>query len=68
MNTFEVVLIKTYVIRIKSEDKGKAKEYSELFTGDICDISSIDDRKKFKFEIEEIDCKINESVDVKEIE
>jgi len=66
MKTFEVVLTKSYIVRIKAEDKEKAKEYSELFTGDIQDISSVDDRKKFVFEIEDIDCKVNEAFDVQE--
>ncbi|HUS49627.1 MAG TPA: hypothetical protein VMZ91_05650 [Candidatus Paceibacterota bacterium] len=66
MKTFEIVLTKSYIVRIKAEDKDKAKEYSEFFTGDIQDISSIDDRKKFKFEIEGIECKINEAFEVKE--
>ena len=52
MKTFEVVLTKSYIVRIKAEDKNKAKVYSELFTGDIQDISSIDYRRKFNFEIE----------------
>jgi len=39
-------------VRIKAEDKNKAQVYSELFTGDIQDISSIDYRRKFNFEIE----------------
>ncbi|MFW0858681.1 MAG: hypothetical protein AAGB97_00605 [Dehalococcoidia bacterium] len=66
MKTFEVVLTKSYIVRIKAESEKKAKEYSELFTGDIQDISSIDYRKKFNFEIEDINCKINESFEVQE--
>ncbi len=66
MKTFEVVLTKSYVVRIKAENEKKAKEYSELFTGDIQDISSIDYRKKFNFEIENIGCKINEAFEVQE--
>ena len=64
MKTFEVVLTKSYTVRIKAEDEFKAKEYSEFFTGDIQDISSINDKKKFKFEIENIDCKINDAFEV----
>jgi len=67
MKTFEVVLTKSYIVRIKAEDKNKAKVYSELFTGDIQDISSIDYRRKFNFEIEDIDCKINEVFEVQEL-
>jgi len=44
----------------------KAKEYSELFTGDIQDISLIDNRRKFNFEIEDIVCKLNEAFEVQE--
>lgn len=64
MRTYEVVLMKSYIIRIKAENKNKAREYSELFTGDIQDISLIDERKKFNFKIEDIDCKINEAFEV----
>lgn len=67
MKTFEVVLTKSYVVRIKAEDESNAKKFVELFTGDIQDISSVDDRKNFKFEIEDIDCKINEAFESKEI-
>jgi hypothetical protein len=66
MKKFEVVLTKSYIVGIKAEDKKKAKEYSELFTGDIQDISSIDNRKKFNFEIEDIVCKLNEVFEVQE--
>lgn len=67
MKTFELILTKSYIIRIKAEDKNKAKEFTELFTGDVKDISSVDDRKKFRFEIEDIDCKVNEAFECKEI-
>lgn len=67
MKTFEVVLTKSYIVRIKAENKTKAKEYSELFTGDIQDISSIDYRKKFNFEIKDIDCKLNEAFEIQEL-
>lgn len=66
MKTFEVVLIKSYIVKIRAENEKKAKEYSELFTGDIQDISSFDYRKKFNFQIEDIDCKLNESFEVQE--
>jgi hypothetical protein len=66
MKTFEVVLTKSYIVRIKAVNEKKAKEYSELFTGDIQNISSITDRKKFNFEIEDIDCKLNEAFEFQE--
>ena len=67
MKTFEVVLTKSYIVRVKAENEKKAKECSELFTGDIQDISSIDYRKKFYFEIEDINCKLNEAFEVQEV-
>ncbi|MEN3189596.1 MAG: hypothetical protein ABDK78_01585 [Atribacterota bacterium] len=66
IKTFEVILTKSYIMRIKAEDKDKAKIYSELFPGDIQDISSIDYRRKFNLEIEDIVCKINEVFEVQE--
>ncbi len=67
MKTFEVVLTKSYVVTIKTESKQLAKEYSELFTGDIQDISSAEEKRNLSFKIEDIDCKINEGVEVVEI-
>lgn len=67
MKTFEVVLTKSYVVTIKAENKHLAKEYSELFTGDILDISSIKDKRDLNFKIEDIDCKINECIEVLEV-
>ena len=51
MKTFDVVLTKSYIIKIKAENEEKARRYSELFTGDIKDISTEKDRKLFLFEI-----------------
>ena len=67
MKTFEVILVKSYIIKIKSKNKQKAKKYAELFTGDINDISTKEHRKNLKFEIEDIDCKMNEAFDAREI-
>ena len=66
MKKYEVVLTKSYIVKIKAEDKKKAKEYSELFTSDIQDISSIDNRRKFNFEIEDVVCKLNQAFEVQE--
>lgn len=68
MKTFGVVLTKSYIVTIKAENKYEAKENSELFTCDIKDISTEKDRKEFNFEIEEIECTINEAFDVFEVD
>lgn len=62
MKTFDVVLTKSYIVRISAKDSESAKRFSELFTGDINDISTSENRDKFKFEIQKIDCKFNESI------
>lgn len=67
MRTFEVILTKSYLIKIKAENEDKAKEYAELFTGDINDISTEEYRKELTFEIENIDCKMNEAFEAKEL-
>jgi len=67
MKTFEVVLTKSYILKIQAEDKTKAKEFSQFFTSDIIDLSSEQDRDNGKFNIENIDCKVNEVFEVEEI-
>ena len=66
MKTYKVVLTKSYIVKIKAEDENSAKEFSEFFTNDIQNISSVEDELKNNFKIEAIDCKINEAIDVKE--
>jgi len=66
MKTYEVVLTKSYIVKIKAKDELQAREYSEFFTGDIQNISSDFDEKKYGFKIENIDCKINEAQEVNE--
>jgi hypothetical protein len=67
MKTFEVVLTKSYIVKIQAEDENKAKEFSEFFTNDIQNVSSFQDEIDNNFKIEEIDCKINEAMEVKEL-
>lgn len=67
MKTFEVSLTKSYTVTIKAENAEKAQELSEFYTSDIKDLSSDENRVNEKFEIEKIECKINEAIDVHEI-
>jgi len=67
MKTFEVVLTKSYIVKIQAEDENKAKEFSEFFTNDIQNVSSFQDEIDNNFKIEEIDCKINEAMEVIEL-
>lgn len=67
MRTYQVVLAKSYIITIRAENEENALRYSQFFTGDIPDLSDIKHREEYNFEIEDIDCKTNEALDVEEI-
>ena len=67
MKIFEVILTKSYIVRVHAENELKAKEYSIFFTGDVQNLSSKKDELFYNFKIEDIDCKINEALDAKEV-
>ena len=64
MKTYKVSLSRAYVVTIEAEDEENAKDYTEFFIGDCCDVSTFEDRKKHNFSIEEIDPTINDAIDV----
>lgn len=66
MKSFQVSLTKIYLVNINAESEEDAKRFAEFFTDDIKDISDNNDRQKYKFEIEEIECAMNEAVEAKE--
>ncbi|MFN3873867.1 MAG: hypothetical protein ACK4R9_12785 [Ignavibacterium sp.] len=61
MKVFDIVLTKSYLVRIVAEDPESALRFAEFFTGDIQDISTETDREIYKFIIQSIDNKINEA-------
>ncbi len=67
MKSFQVSLSKSYLVKIIAKDKTNAKRIAEFFTGDISDISNENNRKKYKFSIEEIECTVNEAFEAEEI-
>lgn len=67
MKTYKVILTKVYAVTVKARSKRQAKHIAEFYTGDIKDISMIQDRKKQKFSIENIKCKMNEGSEVEEV-
>ena len=67
MNTYEVVLTKSYIVKIKTLDKISAKELSQFFTSDIQNISTNSDETELNFKIEEIECKSNEVYEINEL-
>jgi len=67
MKTYNVSLVRSYVVTIEAEDKEKAGDYAEFFIGDCYDISTSKDRQANNFLIEEIEPTINEAIDIEEI-
>lgn len=63
MEIYEVLLTKSYVVKVKADNLSDAKHFTEFFTGDIIDISSKEDKEKYNFSIEKIECTANEAFD-----
>jgi hypothetical protein len=68
MKVFDIVLVKSYLVRIMAEDSESALRFAEFFTGDIQDISTETDREIYKFKIQSIDNKINEATSFESID
>lgn len=68
MKTYKVALTRTYLVSIKTENKEQVKRLSEFYIGDCPDRSSIQDRLKKKFIIEDIEMIYNEAEEVLDVE
>ncbi len=67
MKTYQVVLTKSYLVMVDACTKEQARRVCEFYTNDIQDISTIEDREKEKFLIENIECTVNETFECREI-
>ncbi len=67
MKTYEIVLTKSYVVKVRAKNADLAKEFAQIYTNDIADISTTKEREEQRFEIADIDCKLNEVFEVNEI-
>ena len=67
MKKYNVVLTKSYIVEMKAENAHKAKQLAEFYTSDIADISIDQARKEHDFEIEHIECGMNEAFEAKEV-
>ena len=67
MKTYEVVLTKSYLVTVSAKTKKQARRVCEFYTNDIQNISTIANREKEKFLIENIECTVNETFDCQEI-
>ena len=68
MKTYQVVLTKSYLMTVSAQTKKQARRVCEFYTNDIQDISTKEDSEKEKFQIEDIECTVNETFDCMEIE
>ena len=68
MNSYEVLLSRTYLITVKARNKEEALRYCELYIGEEKDISTIEERRLYQFGINDIQHRINDSIEAKEIE
>lgn len=67
MKIYQVILAKSFVVTVKADNAQKAERVAEFYTDNIKDISAHEDRKKFHFLIEKIECTMNESLEAEEI-
>jgi hypothetical protein len=67
MKKYKVFLNRDYIIEIKASNKNKAKEYAEYFIAGEKDVSTLKDREKYNFEIENIGIVVNDAFEVDEI-
>jgi TATA-box binding protein (TBP) (component of TFIID and TFIIIB) len=68
MKTYQVTLTKSYLVNVKAKTKEQARRVCEFYTNDIHDISTTENKKKEKFQIENIECTVNETFDCRETE
>ncbi|MEW6202491.1 MAG: hypothetical protein AB1546_10975 [bacterium] len=68
MKTYQVVITKSYLVSVIARTKEQARRVCEFYTNDIQDISTIENREKEKFQIENIECTMNDTFDCVEIE
>lgn len=67
MKKYEVLLARSYVVTIFSENEQQACKYIEFYLGDSPDLSEPKDRKDQRFKIERIEMTFNEAYEPKEI-
>ena len=65
--TFQVALTKSFLVTIEAESEKIALEFAEIFTSDIQDLSSIEDRIENNFSIQEIITTYNQSHEITEL-
>jgi len=68
MNIYQIVLTKSFLVTVRAETQKDARRICEFYTSDIQDISTSENREKEKFQIENIECTVNDTFDCRKIE
>ncbi|MBI5054437.1 MAG: hypothetical protein HZC38_15750 [Chloroflexi bacterium] len=63
MPTFNVSLVRSFIVTIDAKSSEQAARLAELYLG-YMDESNVSDRKKLKFQIQEIEMTQNDAVEI----
>ncbi len=67
MPTFDVSLVRSFIVTIEAESSEQAARLAELYTG-YMDESNAVDRKQFQFQIQEIEMTQNDAIEIRSID
>ena len=68
MKNFKIILTRSYVLNVSSNNIESAKEVAEFFIGDPKDESNKDQQKKYLFKINDVEMVLNEAYEADEVE
>ena len=68
MNIYKVELTKSFLVTVRAKTQKDARRICEFYTSDIQDISTSENKEKEKFQIENIECTINDTFGCRKIE
>jgi hypothetical protein len=66
MPTYNVTLVRSYVVQVKARNETQARRNVEFFLGDPKDASNARERKQGGFKIGEIEMVDNDAIEVEE--
>lgn len=67
MKNYLVILSKSYIVEMKAKSELEAQRLAEVYTSNITDISTHQDKEEYGFEITQITCGLNEVFEASEI-
>jgi hypothetical protein len=67
MKKYEVLLSRSYIVKIHANNEENARRFSELYLSVCTDLSEPHDQKENRFKIDEVEMTINNAFESKEI-